>query len=291
MKTITKLSLVVLMLFSTTMLFSQALITDEETPATINGKAMLEIRSTDLTAPKGLLIPRVELAVDAGVVILPNMETEIPGGLMVYNEGNNVPRGLWYYDDVENRWILYTRSGTVFSGTIDNYGELFEDQPNGPGTQYGLANTQWTGWTSASVGNTSDQFDYDISASATVPADPVTVDYLGIDAAAAMAGYSVNLSMVVESISSGIPFLAQLWIADYDDLGNFIEAVPIEGAFVKHYFQTGGEFATLATSALIDLGPNDRVELRMKTDNASETIAVLGVNLRLAKIGEIQSTN
>jgi len=278
MKTIMKLSIVVLMVFSTTLVFSQALISDEESPATVDANAMLEIRTTDVLNPGGMLIPRVTLSVDAGEVVLENMESPTDG-LLVYNVSpTGVPeKGLWYYDLVEG-WVLYSRAGSVYSLSVDNYGEIYEDN-EGAGTGYTITSGTWTGWASGEGGTESEQFTANYLTNA--PGGPGSPgDFLQVDGADP-AYYTVNVSMVVKSNSSGNTFIAQLWKTPSGGTAH-----KIGGAFVKHHFQTGDEFATLATSALILLGPGDQVDVRMKTTTAIETIDIEGMNLRLAKVGE-----
>ena len=280
MKTIMKLSIVVLMVFSTTLVFSQALISDEESPATVDANAMLEIRSTDTDNPGGLLIPRVHLSLSGSEVILQNMETPTDG-LLVYNLAteDGPESGLWYYDGVSEKWVLYSRAGSIYSLSVDNFGEIYEDRSESTGTQYTINNSTWTGWASAQDGTESDQFTADWETH--FPGETgAPGDFLQIDGAAP-AYYTVNVSMVVKSNSSGITFTAQLWWTPDGEA-----AEKIGGAFVKHHFQTGDEFATLSTSALVLLGPGDKVDVRMMSLTASESIDVEGMNLRLAKVGE-----
>jgi len=266
------------MVFSTTLVFSQALISDEETPATVDGNAMLEIRTSDVDNPGGLLIPRVNLSLAGTEVILSNMETPTDG-LLIYNLGSHVEAGLWYYDGGSGTWVLYSRAGSIYSLSVDNYGEIWEDN-EGSGTGYTLTSGTWTGWASGEGGTESPQFTADYTTNA--PGGPGSPgDFLLIDATANPAYYTLNVSMVVKSNSSGNTFIAQLWMTPSGGT-----AQKIGGAFVKHHFQTGDEFATLATSALVLLGPGDKVDVRMQTTTAIETIDVEGMNLRLAKVGE-----
>jgi len=285
MKTIMKLSIVILMVFSTTLVFSQALISDEETPATVDDNAMLEIRTSDVDNPGGLLIPRVNLSLAGTEVILENMENPTDG-LLVYNLSteDGPESGLWYYDGGAGKWVLYSRAGSIYSLSVDNFGGLSEDS-EGSGTTYALTNDPWTGWASADDGDAiieGEQFEANIDAS--VGSGPAG-DYLMVKTGADPAYYTVNVSMVIKSNSSSITFTGQLW---YTPAGG--SAVPVSGAFVKHHFQTGDEYATLSTSALILLDEGDKVDVRMKSLTPSESIDVEGMNLRLAKVGEAAAT-
>ncbi|MEN8225690.1 MAG: hypothetical protein ABFS05_10060 [Bacteroidota bacterium] len=280
MKTILKLSLAMIMVFSTTMIFSQALITDGE-PGEPHPSALLELES----ATKGFMPPQIELGLDGENVVAVNMEVTPADGLVIYYDGSNtsaptIPSGLWYYDASLGKWIIYSRAGSVFSNNVTNYGIIIESDPDGAGTTYSLNNTDWTGWSSANpiYTTTSDQFDENLDPTGTTPgSEGDKLINNGV-----VAHFTVQVSMVVKSSSSGIPFRAHLYV----NRTNPLDSEFIPGAFVKHYFQTGGEYATLSASALIELGNGESVEVRMKTDNANETVIVEGTNLRLAKIGE-----
>lgn len=290
MKTIIRLSLIALMVFSTTLVFSQALVTDGD-PGDPHASALLELRSST----KGFMVPHVELGKDgSGVVVAANIEVTPADGLVIYYDGSNVtypeiPQGLWYWEEdldvptYGGKWVIYTKPGSVYANNIDNYGEIFEDDPSwfGDGTTYTITNTAWTGWASASEGQKGSQFTVNLSAA---PGDGgAPADNLQISTNAEAAAYTANLSMVIESESSGVPFLAQIFIIR--NIGGTEVEVP--AAFVQHYFQTGDEYATLATSAIVNLYELDKVEVRMRCGNASETIRVIGANLRLAKISEL----
>ena len=287
MKQILKISMISLLIIFcySSMLNAQALITNQDppVPAGPEQSAVLELRSDNL----GFMIPHIQLTLDGdGYAIAPTI-SDPADGLVIYFEGSDdVPGGLWYFDGNEfNRWVIYTQPGSAFSNSVDNYAEIYEDQLEstvGP-TSYTLSNSDWTGWASATEGRVSEAFF--MAYTAAVPDGPGSAgDYLEILEDAPDAVYSVTASMIVESVSSGIPFIAQIYIIR----AGTTTAVGVDGAFVKHYFQTGDEYATLSASALVDLFEGDKVGIRMKTDNANETAATVGVNLRLAKIADIQ---
>lgn len=281
MKQILKISMIGLLIIFcySSMLNAQALITNG-TGTDPDGSAVLELRSDNL----GFMPPHVQLTLDGdGYAIAPTI-SDPANGLVIYFVGSDdIPGGLWYFDGNEfNRWVIYTQPGSAFSNSVDNYAEIFEDELDGTPTSYTLSNSGWTGWASATEGRVSETF-FDAYTDAIPDGPGSDGDYLLILADAPDAVYSVTASMIIESESSGIPFIAQIYIIR----AGTTDAVGVDGAFVKHYFQTGDEYATLSASALVDLFEGDKVGIRMKTDNANETAATVGVNLRLAKIANL----
>jgi len=286
MKVAIKFSLVILIMFSTFAVFAQALITDQTEPPPVgpHESALLELRSDQGTM--GFLPPHVLMIDNGGIPIPANDQFGTPAeGLIIYNPGGGddpVDAGLWYFGG-EGKWIVYSNPGSKYSTNVDNFGEIFQDDWDvGTGVTYFLSPGVWTYWVSGEKADDriSDQFLPNLPAY-TTPVNPEGISAnLEVNSdLITTAVYTVNASMVVQSVSSQVGFRAQLWIVR--DGG---AEEPIQGAFFKHYFQTGGEYATLSTSALITLNGGDHVEIRMTCVVADEEIIVEGVNLRLAKI-------
>lgn len=282
MKTITKLSFVVLMLFSTTMLFGQALITDEEgTPDPINGNALLEIRTTNPNDPGALLIPKVNLQQSASEVLLPNMDNPTDG-LIVYNIGgtdvNDVDKGLWYYDGDANRWVIFSNNTSVFSLDPGNFGELFEWEPLGSSEPYSIYNAYWTPWNTAmapeQLGANFELF------SGVAPTDPLYPTN-GLNCTGLLVNsdgdgtYQVNVTATIEALSSGIDLIGALFVdGTIENKINF-----------RFNYQTSNDVAALAAGGIIKLQEGQIVDLRFQSASATENIGIISLNMSLTKIG------
>lgn len=274
-----------MMVFSTTLLFSQALITHSEDAAPIDGNAMLEIRphivpgSNPAISAGGILIPQVDL-VETGsptVVSLPGMDTPTVG-LMVFNLGTNVDAGLWYYDAVKG-WVIYSNSSSNYALEPGNYGEMFEFIPVGdPSNEYTIYNAYWTPWTSAATPTQlGDNFNFfgtdpatgDVGTGATASVLEVKTNGAGI--------YQVNISATIEAVSSGIELIGVLAVDGVvDPKINF-----------RFNFQTSNDVAALTASGIITLGAGEKVDFRFKSVSATETIGILNMNMTLTKIGAL----
>ncbi len=237
--------------------------------------AMLEIRSIN----SGLMVPSVYLDKDVdGNVIAPAINTAIgvgnypADGLIIHFDGSNTDHpdilsGLWYYSaGTENRWAIFSRTGSVFSLDLDNFAEMYEAKAYQAGTPYNIGNLNWTPWTSSTKGQLGPKFLY--------VTDPTKGDYLecvsGID-----CYYTIDISATISSVSSAIVVTGQAFLNDD----------PIVSVFFRHKFQTGGEYANCSTTGLIVFRPGDKVRLKFKSTTASEDITVEQVNMRLTKIG------
>ncbi|NQT77889.1 MAG: hypothetical protein HQ565_09260 [Bacteroidetes bacterium] len=239
---------------------------------------MLEIRSDS----SGLLVPYVYLDKDVeGNIIAPAMNAALGAGnypadgLIICYDGSNtdhpdILRGLWYYSaGTENRWAIFSRSGSIFSLDIDNFAEMYEANVYQGGTNYNIVNTSWTPWISSTKGVLGPKFDY--------VADPIKGDYLEcIGGVADVASYyTIDISTTLSSISSSVVVTGQAFLNDN----------PVVSVFFRHKFQTGGEYANCSTTGLIMIKQGDKVRLKFQSTTASENISVEQVNLRLTKIG------
>lgn len=281
MKTITKLSIVLLMVFSTSALFSQALITDEETPQPINDNALLEIRSTSPTSPGALIIPRLNLQKSGTEVVLPGMDNPTDG-LIIYNIGgdgdNDVDKGLWYYDGDALRWVIFSNYTSVFALDPGNFGELFEWEPIGSSESYTIFNAYWTPWNTAlPAEQLGDNFlEYAGIAPQVLPDYP-TGDQActGLTVQEDGAGkYQVNVTATIEALSSGIQLIGALFVnGEVEEKVNF-----------RFNYQTSNDVASLAASGIIELNENDIVDFRFKCESSTETIGIISLNMALTKI-------
>lgn len=87
-----------------------------DNPATINSNAALEIESSN----KGLLIPRVNLT---GITNVTPLTGTIPEGMIVYNKGNAIRKGLYYWSN--SRWNIFVDSAAqdaAITNAVSNSG-------------------------------------------------------------------------------------------------------------------------------------------------------------------------
>lgn len=264
------------------MLNAQVLITNG-TVTDPDPSAMLEIRSIN----SGLMVPSVYLDKDVdGNVIAPAINAAIgvgnypADGLIIHFDGTNLDHpdllsGLWYYSGgTENRWAIFSRSGSVFSLDIDNFAEMYEAKAYQAGTIYNVGNLNWTPWTSSTKGQLGPKFLY--------VTDPIKGDYLECvgGATGINSYYTIDISATLSSVTSSNVVTGQAFINDD----------PIISVFFRHKFQTGGEYANCSTTGLIVFNQGDKIRLKFKSTTASEQITVEQVNLRLTLIGSSSST-
>lgn len=258
--------------------FSQVLIAPEE--GTAHQSAALEIRSTS----GGLLIPNVELTLDGFEVVATNIANPA-NGLLIFHDGklsgggsSGLPRGLWYYDEPAagiGKWLIYSRVGSIYSSSMDNFGEMFEANTMGGGTLMMLTNTYSLPWASAVAGYLGPGFQFlndatvltEIGSSATADQLYITTD---------KAYYTVDVSTTLITSTSGNIVTGQLFVNDQAEAG----------VFFRHAFQTSGEYVNCATSGIVVLDQYDLIDFRFKTTTATEGIFVEHLNLKLTKIGD-----
>ena len=245
--------------------------------------AALEIRSET----GGLLIPNIELVKD--VNNNKAVATQIPDpadGLMIFHNGykadgtpSGLPKGLWYYDKPETgdgSWVVYSRIGSIYSSSLDNFAEMYEIREMGSGTPISLNNQFSTPWNTATQGQMG--FGFSMADDATVQTETgtsATADQLVISSAAAY--YTVDVATTIITNTSGNIVSGQL----------FVNNTPQSAIFFRHAFQTSGEYVNCSTSGIIQLYPTDKVDFRFKTSTAAETIFIEHLNVKLTKIGDI----
>jgi len=280
MKTIKKLSLVVLMLFSTSLLFSQALVTDQEEviPPGPHSSALLELRTDGGT--QGFLPPSVLMINDINGDATPaNEDFPAPAdGLVIYNPGGTgyLTTGLWYYDGYHNKWVIYSKAGDVNSLSVENYGELFESNLIGEYTPYSTYLAYWTPWSTAGEGIIGEKF-------ISIPSYPATGTN-GQNSYALKtteAGiYQVNVTGTFQALSSGNVLVGAL----------FVDNTIVNKINFRFNFQTSNDVASLSASGLIELDLDEVVDLRFTTTTTTESIGLINMNVLLTKIGEIPVT-
>jgi hypothetical protein len=240
--------------------------------------AALEIRSES----GGLLIPNIELSKVGSDVVAPSITTPADG-LLIFHDGNTstgdpsgLPKGLWIYDGSTSRWMIYSRVGSIYSSSLDNFGELHENQEMGSGTQLTINNLYSIPWSSASEGWMGPGFSFidDAMVNTQQLATTAIADQLTITSNKAY--YTVDVSTTLTTGSSGNIVSGQLFIND----------IPEDAIFFRHAFQALGEYVNCAASGIVILSPGDEVDFRFKTTSANETIFVEHLNLKLTKIGD-----
>jgi hypothetical protein len=90
------------------------------------------------------------------------------------------------------------------------------------------------------------------------------------------AYYTADVSTTLTTGTSGNVVSGQLFVND----------VPEEAIFFRHAFQSSGEYVNCATSGIIKLEPNSKVDFRFKTSTSGEVIYIEHLNLKLTKIGD-----
>jgi hypothetical protein len=279
MKTITIkiILLLVPFLFIGELSFTQVLIAPED--GTAHESAALEIRSDN----GGLLIPNVELTLVGFEVVATNIANPADG-LLIFHDGtlseggsSGLPRGLWYFDATagSGKWLIYSRVGSIYSSSLDNFGEMYEANAMGGGTSMMLTNAYSLPWASAVAGFLGPGFQFlndatvltEIGSSAIADQLYITTD---------KAYYTVDVSTTLITSTSGNIVTGQLFVND--------QAEP--GVFFRHAFQTSGEYVNCATSGIVVLDQYDLIDFRFKTTTAAEGIFVEHLNLKLTKIGD-----
>lgn len=276
METLRKLYILLLLLFSSYVLSAQVLITDEvtESPSTIDPNALVEMRTTSVSDPGGLIIPKVDFAYSGGEVILENMETPTDG-IMVFNIGTNVDKGLWYYDEELGRWVIYTKPGSMFSASIDNYGEYYQAEPSGLVVDVPIAS--WLPWNSASydpvaMGSRFDPLDdylVDIGGGVLLPSDVLVANDAGI--------YQVSLYSVFMRMSTNMSFEATLHIND----------LPQYKLRMITTLQSNGSYVSASANGIISVQAGDVIDIRFKAlPGLGGQVELYNMNMTLEKIGD-----
>lgn len=267
-----------IILFASASSISQVLIGDaSETP---HPSAALEIRSDS----GGLLIPTVALTLSGSEVVAPAISAPADG-LMIFHDGlledgssSGLPRGLWYYDEVAagtGKWLIYTRSGSIYSSSLDNFGEMYEANAIGSGTTLTLNNVYSVPWMSATQGVLGPGFGFlENQTVLSETGTSVTADQLIINTS--QAYYTVDISSTMQTLTSANIVTGQLFIND----------VAEPGVFFRHAFQTASEYVNCAATGIVVLNQFDKIDFRYKTTTASESIIIEHLNLKLTKIGD-----
>jgi hypothetical protein len=243
--------------------------------------AALEIRADD----GGLLIPTIELSLVDNVVIATNISSPADGLLIFHNgqlnngDPSGLPKGLWYFDESEipgsGKWLIYSRIGSIYSTSIDNFGEMFEANELGSGTYLTLTNTHSIPWASASVGLLGPGFEFINGASVlTETGSSATADQLFITTGKAY--YTVDISTTLITQTSGNNVTGQLFVNDIAD----------SSVFFRYAFQTSDEYVNCATSGIIILDAMDKVDFRFISTTTGEGIYIEHLNMKLTKIGD-----
>lgn len=243
--------------------------------------AALEIRSET----GGLLIPNIELNKVGFDAVAPTIP-DPADGLMIFHNGykadgtsSGLPKGLWYYDATagSGRWVIYTRTGTIFSSNLDNFGEIYEVHEMGQGTSITLNANYSIPWDNATEGLTGPGFSvmYDQTVNTEQSGTTATADQLVIDAGIETAYYTAAVSSTMYTNTSGNIVSGQLFVNDQ----------PMESIFFRHAFQTSGEYVNCSTSGIIILSVGDKIDFRFKSTTTGEVIYIEHINLKLTRIG------
>lgn len=275
MEKITKITLFLIFIFAGWTLSAQVLITDEviEMPSTIDPNAILEMRTTNTESPGGLLIPKVDFVFTGGEVILENMESPTDG-LIVFNKGANVDKGIWYYDAGLSRWVIFSNANSAFSASIDNFAEYY--QYDDAGYDMNLSTASWLPWSTAS---------YDEFAMGTkfTPRDNYMVD---------VGGGNMKPSDVLIAEESGIYEVIMYAVIDRGGTNLAVESVLHINNVAQNklrslaFLQSDNSYRSISANGIIQVEAGDVIDLRFKARVASSKIKVYNINLTLEKIGE-----
>ncbi|MEN8224490.1 MAG: hypothetical protein ABFS05_03935 [Bacteroidota bacterium] len=243
--------------------------------------AALEIRSET----GGLLIPNIELTKVGTEAVATNISAPADG-LLIFHDGqltaggsSGLPKGLWYFDataGVSGKWLIYSRVGSIYSSSLDNFGEMYEINDMGSGTSVALNNLYSVPWANASAGFLGPGFSitYDTIVQTEQTGTTAIADQLTISTVKAY--YTADVSTTLITNTSGNIVSGQLFVND----------VPETAIFFRHAFQTSGEYVNCSTSGIIVLESGDKVDFRFKTTTSAEIIYVEHLNLKLTKIGD-----
>lgn len=242
--------------------------------------AALEIRSDS----GGLLIPNIELKLINNEVVAPLISLPADG-LLIFHDGtlssgesSGLPRGLWYYDEVaagSGKWLIYSRTGSIYSSSLDNFGEMYEAKEMGAGSSLTIYDTYSVPWSSASPGYLGPGFELLQNVNVTTEiGSTVIADQLYITTTSAY--YTVDASATLVTGTSANIVTGQLFVND----------VPIPGVFFRHAFQVSGEYVNCSTNGIVVINQYDKVDFRFKTNSAVESILIEHLNLKLTKIGD-----
>lgn len=285
MKTLSKLYVLAIFSFFilSNQLFAQVLIS--ATPGDPHESAYMEIRSED----GGLLIPNIvlEKSVTTDEAIAPSIPNPADG-LLIFHDGTDgtggsseLPKGLWYFDDdqgVSGKWFIYSRTGSVFSSSLDNFGEMYEINDMGSGTQMTLNNNFSIPCANSTMGFLGYGFTFNNNSSVNTEEVGVTAvaDQLQIAVNTAKAYYTADISTTIITNTSGNIVTGQLFVND----------TASQAIFFRHAFQTSGEYVNCSTSGIIVLESGDKVDFRFKTTTGVEIIYLEHLNVKLTKIGD-----
>ena len=261
-----------LIAFSTSSLFAQALITDEETPTNIDGSAIFELRSIDGT--QGFLPPRVLMIRNNGnpKPASDQFTTTPADGLIIYNPGGGtdaVDKGLWYYDGGLQKWVIYSNQGSIFANSVNNYAEFYEHSDSPTGTPYTLTAGTPSIWNSG-------EYDLDVMggyfqpscASGESGCSSLTVTSGGI--------YQVTMTGVFYRISN-----LTLEVALY------VNGASTDKIYGMAKLASNGDARGIGASGMVHLNANDVIDVRFISD-ASGSVGLVNFNLTLYKVGEDQ---
>lgn len=258
---------------------AQMLISAE--PGDPHSSAALEIRSES----GGLLIPTIVMEKTNGEALAPSI-IDPADGLLIFHNGyasdgvtpSGLPKGLWYFDATSGdngKWLIYSRIGSIFSSSLMNFGEMYEINDMGSGTELTINDQFSVPWSSATEGFLGPGFSIDYNAEVqteigtTAIADQLTTS-------TDSAYFTVDVSTTLTTGTSGNIVSGQLFVND----------IPKPSIFFRHAFQASGEYVNCATSGLIILGPMDKVDFRFKTSSGAwETIYIEHLNLKLTMLG------
>lgn len=281
MKTLTRLFLpaAICLLCIGNQLFAQVLIAPSAGEP--HESAALEIRSET----GGLLIPNIELNKVGSDAVAPTIPNPADG-LLIFHDGklaggenSGLPKGLWYYDATagSGKWLIYSRVGSIFSSSLDNFGEMYEVNLMGSGTTINLNNVYSMPWANATEGFIGPGFSIDDSVTVNTEQTGTTAiaDQLTITDGL-KAYYTVDVSTTLITNTSGNIVTGQLFVNDQ----------PQPAIFFRHAFQTSGEYVNCSTSGIIILDVYDRVDFRFRSATAAEPISVEHLNVKLTKIGD-----
>jgi len=205
--------------------------------------------------------------------------------LLIFHDGTNgsggssgLPRGLWYYDEVaagSGKWLIYSRVGSIYSSSLDNFGEMYEATAMGAGSSLTIYNTHSVAWNSAGAGYLGPGFELleNVNVLSEI-GSTITADQLYITTTSAY--YTVDVSATLVTGTSANIVTGQLFVND----------VAIPGVFFRHAFQTAGEYVNCSTNGIVVINQYDKIDFRFKTNSALESILIEHMNLKLNKIGE-----
>jgi hypothetical protein len=237
-------------------LSAQVVISSTSNNPTEDGSAILELQSPDM----GLLIPK--FSIDNLTLATP--VTDPAEGLLIYNTSSITEPGFYFWDG--SMWREVINDQRVFAN--EQFGELYEIDTDGTPKLVELVTAgQWYGWKTAEEGIVSPGMSAD---TANALADNLSLTRYGL--------YQIAVSLSIggtqnQQITSSV-FIVRGGV----DIETRIK--------VLTKVSSAGDLNSGSSIGVLELFPNDVLDLRFKTTNNNEDLFIHSINFIVTKVGE-----